>query len=69
MKLAMKFRYLIVLSVALCAVLATRSWADTQMIRIPGGSFMMGSNSSLVDECPSHKVTVKTFYLNKTAVS
>ncbi len=43
--------------------------ADQSMIRIEGGTFMMGSNSSLVDEYPSHPVTVKTFYLDKTVVS
>ena len=43
--------------------------AESQMIRIPGGTFMMGSNASLVDEYPSHKVTVKTFYLDKTEVT
>jgi len=65
----MKTKYLFVLSVAFCAAVTTQSWAKSQMIRIPGGTYMMGSNSSLVDEYPRHKVTVKTFYLDKTAVS
>ena len=36
---------------------------------IPGGSFMMGSNSGSNDEKPVHRVTVGTFRMSKTEVT
>ncbi len=56
-------------SAALLIVFCGAAFAETQMIRIPGGTYMMGSITSLPDEYPSHKVTVKTFYLDKTEVT
>jgi len=58
----------IVLAVLLLAMGATAR-ADTKMIRIPGGAFMMGSDTGSADERPRHKVTVKTFFLDRTAVT
>jgi len=42
---------------------------DQSLIRIPGGTFIMGNDHGLADEQPAHKVTVKTFYLGRTVVS
>ena len=38
-------------------------------IKIPGGSFMMGSNDGEKDEKPVHRVHVKSFYMSKTEVT
>ncbi len=40
-----------------------------EFVRIPGGSFDMGSNDGESDEKPVHKVTLKDFYLAKTEVT
>lgn len=40
-----------------------------RMVRIPGGSFLMGSDEGGVDEQPPHLVTVPTFYLAETEVT
>lgn len=41
----------------------------TEMLEIPGGSFMMGSNSSDSDEAPEHKVTISPFAIGKYEVT
>ena len=38
------------------------------LIKIPGGSFMMGSNDSDITK-PRHRVQVETFYLSKTEIT
>ena len=45
--------------------------ADINWVRIPGGSFNMGSNDgdSYNNEKPVHRVTVPTFEMSKTAVT
>jgi formylglycine-generating enzyme required for sulfatase activity len=40
-----------------------------EMIRIPGGTFQMGSYSGEADEKPAHTVTLSTFYLSKAEVT
>lgn len=35
------------------------------MIRVPGGTFTMGSNDGGSDEKPPHSVSVSTFYMAK----
>jgi hypothetical protein len=40
-----------------------------ELVKIPAGSFMMGSNSIHYDEKPLHKVTLKEFYLGKYPVT
>jgi formylglycine-generating enzyme required for sulfatase activity len=41
------------------------------MVRIPGGTFMMGGNNdqASADEFPRHKVTVKGFWMDETEVT
>ncbi|WGD36244.1 formylglycine-generating enzyme family protein [Lysinibacter sp. HNR] len=39
------------------------------MIKIPGGTFLMGSNRFYPEERPVHQATVSTFLLDKTAVT
>jgi formylglycine-generating enzyme len=39
------------------------------MIKIPGGSFEMGSDDGSSDEKPVHRVRVKSFYMSKTEVT
>jgi formylglycine-generating enzyme required for sulfatase activity len=40
-----------------------------EMVRIPGGTFQMGSNCGRDAEKPLHKVSINTFYLGRTAVT
>ncbi|MDE6279231.1 MAG: formylglycine-generating enzyme family protein [Paramuribaculum sp.] len=40
-----------------------------EMVRVDGGSFMMGSYSGANDEQPVHSETVSTFYIGKTEVT
>jgi iron(II)-dependent oxidoreductase len=37
---------------------------DTGMIRLPGGTFTMGSDQGLADERPPHRVTLKPFLID-----
>ena len=39
------------------------------MIRVPGGTFTMGSNDGNSDEKPPHSVSVSTFYIGETEVT
>ncbi len=39
------------------------------MLYIPGGEFVMGSNSGNLNEKPAHKVTVSPFYIDKYEVT
>jgi len=39
------------------------------MVRIPGGEFMMGSETGEPDQRPRHRVHVDTFYLGRTEVT
>ncbi len=40
-----------------------------EMVRIPGGSFIMGSDSGDDDEKPAHSVTVSGFYMDRFEVT
>lgn len=40
-----------------------------EMVKIPGGKFIMGRNDGLVDEGPEHEVTVNNFLMDKTEVT
>jgi formylglycine-generating enzyme required for sulfatase activity len=39
------------------------------MVRIPGGTFLMGSNNHYPEEAPVHSVTVDGFWMDKYAVT
>ena len=39
------------------------------VVEIPGGTFDMGRNDGLFQERPAHKVTVQTFYMDRTEVT
>jgi iron(II)-dependent oxidoreductase len=41
----------------------------SDMIRIPGGSFLMGSNDGPDDERPQHRVDVAEFFIDRTKVT
>ena len=43
--------------------------AGIEWVTIPGGSFTLGSDSSLKDEGPAHSVAIKSFELAKTLVT
>jgi len=39
------------------------------MIRIPGGTFRMGSDDHYPEEAPAHRVTVDAFWIDRTSVT
>ena len=39
------------------------------MIRVPGGTFLMGSDRHYPEEAPSHRVTVDAFWIDETPVT
>jgi iron(II)-dependent oxidoreductase len=43
--------------------------AETGMVRIAGGTFVMGSDRGLADERPAHPVTLKSFWIDRRAVT
>ena len=62
------------LVIARCATVPTRhvpSWIRGQMVRVPGGTFAMGSDAAdaTANERPAHLVTVASFDLDKTEVT
>lgn len=40
-----------------------------QMVRVPGGEFLMGSDSHYPEEAPAHRVRVGAFLMDRTAVT
>jgi formylglycine-generating enzyme required for sulfatase activity len=56
-------------SVAQAAVPEEQPFQEPQMIRIPGGTFQMGSEEGGSDEEPVHTVTLSDFYLGETEVT
>ncbi len=41
----------------------------TDMVRIPGGTFMMGSDKHYPEEAPAHAVTVEDFWMDTHTVT
>jgi sulfatase modifying factor 1 len=42
---------------------------DSDMVRIPGGTFRMGSDRHYPEEAPAHRVTVDAFWIDRTPVT
>jgi sulfatase modifying factor 1 len=74
----LKYRYLplVIFAIFFCPctgkketgqALKTMKPLPAEMLMIPGGEFVMGSDSS--DESPRHKVLVDTFYMDKCEVT
>lgn len=40
-----------------------------EMVQVPGGTFMMGSNEHYPEEAPAHPVTVDGFWMDQFAVT
>ena len=51
------------------SLLASPEKFAIEMVKIPGGSFQMGSLSGKDDEKPLHRVSISAFSLGKTAVT
>jgi formylglycine-generating enzyme required for sulfatase activity len=43
--------------------------AQAEMVRLPGGTFMMGSDNGLADERPAHPVTLREFSIDRRPVT
>jgi len=43
--------------------------SENKMIYFEGGSFLMGSDNGLPQESPQHRVTIKSFYIDKSPVT
>src|SRR5829696_5374025 len=50
-------------------ILAVPAGAETDMVRLAGGTFTMGSDRGLADERPPHSVTLKAFWIDKRPVT
>ena len=50
-------------------VAAAPSVNTADMIRIPGGTFRMGSDKHYPEEAPAHRVTVSEFWIDRTPVT
>jgi hypothetical protein len=48
---------------------AVDSKNNTEMVRVPGGVFLMGSSDGPEDERPQHQVNVGEFFLDRTPVT
>ena len=46
-----------------------KSPVKTEMVKIPGGKFMMGRNDGMPNERPENEVTVSNFWMDKTEVT
>jgi formylglycine-generating enzyme required for sulfatase activity len=61
-----------VAAAALLAFTGALGWAhasDLEMVRLAGGSFTMGAERGLPDERPPHNVSVKSFWIDRRAVT
>ena len=48
---------------------ANTTYQESKMVRVEGGSFLMGSNEGREHEKPVHKVTVSDFYIGRYEVT
>ena len=53
---------------ALCALLLTRAALGTDMVRVPAGPFVMGSDDGPADERPAHTVVLAAFEIDRLPV-
>lgn len=73
-RLAQSTALVLILGILFTAVLTGKSGENEalpgiEMVRIPGGEFMMGSETGEPDQRPRHRVHVDTFYLGRTEVT
>ena len=63
--------YLVLLSITAqsCTPGKSSTLPMIDMVQIPGGEFMMGSEKGALDERPVHHVRVNSFYLGRTEVT
>jgi len=71
----MKPRFIMLFVPAIVTVLVTvvavfaQSRESSEMVRIPAGWFLMGSNEGPEDERPQHRVEVAEFFIDRTKVT
>jgi formylglycine-generating enzyme required for sulfatase activity len=59
----------VALAIVACLLASPASAADSDMVRLPGGAFTMGSDRGLADERPTHAVTLKPFWIDRRPVT
>src|ERR1700733_11361959 len=47
----------------------SEGWRTDDMVRIPGGTFRMGSDHHYPEEAPAHRVKVDGFWIDRTLVT
>jgi formylglycine-generating enzyme required for sulfatase activity len=52
-----------------CILAIPASASEPDMVRLPGGTFTMGSDRGLADERPPHPVTIKPFWIDRRPVT
>jgi formylglycine-generating enzyme required for sulfatase activity len=62
-------RFLICILLASDRVYAADSREFDEMVHVPGGSFLMGSDSGLGDERPQHSLSLAAFSIDRTPVT
>jgi iron(II)-dependent oxidoreductase len=63
------FGLLAVIGVFIASAAVAQDKPVAEMVRIEGASFTMGRNGGLADERPAHRVTVRTFFIDRMEVT
>src|SRR5688500_15684604 len=62
-------RSLVLVSLALAGVAYAAGGSESGMVRIAGGAFLVGNDRGRADERPAHSVMLKSFWIDRRAVT